>query len=131
MEVKAMLRHLRMSPRKVRLVIDTIRGKKVETAETQLIFVKKAAAGPVLKLLKSAVANAEHNFKLDKNTLFIKKITADAGMTIKRSMPRAMGRATPIRKRSTHITIILSDEAVPKKEKKVKPRKPIAASESK
>ncbi len=123
MEVKAILRHLRMSPRKVRLVIDVVRGLGVEEAETQLIFIKKIAARPVLKLLKSAMANAEHNFKLERSKLFIKKITADAGMTIKRSMPRAMGRATPIRKRSTHITIVLSDETKPKKAKKVKFKK--------
>jgi large subunit ribosomal protein L22 len=110
MEIKASLRHLRMAPRKVRLVIDTIRGLDVQEAATRLAFIKKDAARPVLKLLQSAIANAEHNFKLERGKLFVKTITADAGATLKRSMPRAMGRATPIRKRSTHINIVLSDE---------------------
>ncbi len=110
MEVKASLRMLRMAPRKVRLVVDTIRGLKATDAEVKLQFVQKAASLPVLKLLRSAMANAEHNFKLDRETLFVKTITADGGPTLKRSRPRAHGRAAPIRKRTTHINIILSDE---------------------
>jgi large subunit ribosomal protein L22 len=110
MDINASLRHLRMSPRKVRLVVDVVRGLPVNDAETRLAFVYKDAARPVLKLLQSAIANAEHNFKLDRSTLYVKTITADAGVTLKRSMPRAQGRATPIRKRTTHITIVLSDE---------------------
>lgn len=113
-----MLRHLRMSPRKVRLVVDAVRGLPVGEAETRLKFIQKAASRPVLKLIQSAMANAEHNFKLDRTTLFVKKIAADGGMTIKRSRPRAMGRSAPIRKRTTHITLILSDEPVPAKKKK-------------
>ena len=113
MEVKASLRHLRMSPRKVRLVVDTVRGVDVNNAETRLKFIQKDAARPVLKLLQSAIANAEHNFKLDREKLFIKTIVADAGATLKRHRPRAMGRAAPIRKRTTHISIVLSDEAMP------------------
>lgn len=110
MEVKATARHIHQSPQKVRLVIDVIRGKGVIDAQTQLQFMKKAAALPVLKLLKSAVANASHNFKIDTAGLFVKAITADGGPTIHRWMPRAQGRATPIRKRTTHIAIVLAEK---------------------
>lgn len=113
MDVKAHLRHLRMAPRKVRLVIDTIRGLSVDEAELRLQFIQKEATRPVLKLLKSAIANAEHNFKLDHSKLYVKTITADAGVTLKRFAARAMGRGAPIRKRSTHVTIVLSDEPKP------------------
>lgn len=109
MEVKATARHLHMSPQKVRLVVDVIRGKRVKEAQAQLQFMKKAAAMPVLKLLNSAVANASHNFKLDTSLLVVKAITADGGPIIHRWMPRAQGRATPIRKRTTHVAIILEE----------------------
>lgn len=115
MDVHASLRNLRMSPRKVRLVIDTVRGLTVKTAETRLSFLKKGAAEPVLKLLRSAMANAEHNFHLAKDSLYVKHIVADGGPTIKRFRPRAFGRAAEIRKRTTHVTLILapkSDKAV-------------------
>ncbi len=108
MDVHANLRHLRMSPRKVRLVVNTIRGLSVAAAETRLNFLPKLAAQPVLKLLRSAVANAEHNFKLDKKDLFVRHIVADGGPTLKRFRPRAFGRAAPIRKRTTHISLILA-----------------------
>jgi large subunit ribosomal protein L22 len=108
MDVHANLRHLRMSPRKVRLVVNTIRGLSVSAAETRLSFLPKLAAQPVLKLLRSAVANAEHNFKLDKKDLFVRHIVADGGPTLKRFRPRAFGRAAPIRKRTTHISLILA-----------------------
>lgn len=109
-----------MAPRKVRLVVDTVRGLSVADAQTRLKFVQRDAARPVLKLLLSAIANAEHNFKLDREKLYVKTIVADSGATLKRFRPRAMGRAAPIRKRTTHITIVLSDEPKPVKEKKVK-----------
>lgn len=99
-----------MAPRKVRLIVDLVRGLSVAEAETRLKFIRRDAARPVLKLLQSAIANAEHNFKLERGKLFIASIVADAGATLKRSRPRAMGRAAPIRKRSTHVTIVLSDE---------------------
>lgn len=105
-----------MAPRKVRLVIDLIRGKAVDQAVTELTFLRKDAALPVLKLLKSAMANAEHNFKLDTSTLRVKSVTADGGATLKRFRPRAHGSAAPIRKRTTHINLVLTDEAaVPSK----------------
>lgn len=110
MDVHASLRFLRMSPRKVRLVINTVRGLSVKAAETRLSFLDKGASEPVLKLIRSAMANAEHNFKIDKETLFVKHITADGGPTIKRSRPRAFGRAATIRKRTTHIELILSSK---------------------
>lgn len=112
MEVKASARSIRMSPQKIRLVIDVIRGRKAKDAQTQLRFMKKAAAVPVLKLLNSAIANAQNNFKLDAENLFVKTIFANEGVTIHRWTPKAMGRATPIRKRTTQIEIVLDEKAV-------------------
>ena len=112
MEIKAIARHIRMSPRKVRLVIDLIRGMDVFRAQTQLKFMKKSASEPVLKLLNSAIANAQHNFQVDASSLVIKTITADGGPVLRRWMPRAFGKATPIRKPTTHISIILEEKSV-------------------
>ncbi len=123
MEVKAYAKNIRMSPRKVRLVIDVIRGMNVSKAETQLRFLKKAAALPVLKLMNSAVANAEHNFKLNKSDLIVKTIMADGGPVIKRFTPKAFGRSAPIRKRTSHITLILEDRLTKKKKGTVKAEK--------
>ncbi|MFH0928558.1 MAG: 50S ribosomal protein L22 [bacterium] len=120
MEVQAKLRFLRKSPRKVRLVLDVIRGLPVAQAETQLTFLNKESARPVLKLLKSAIANAEHNFKLAKADLYVKAVSANQGPTIKRFKPRAQGRATPIRKRTSHILIVL-DSRTPKAKEKTNP----------
>jgi len=112
--ITAKLRHLRISPRKVRLVVDLIRGMDATEAEKQLKFLPQRAARPVLKLLNSAVANALNNFKAIKENLFITKIAVDPGPTLKRWLPRAMGRATPIMKRTSHITIVLeSKEPLP------------------
>lgn len=122
MEVRAKLRFLRKSPKKVRLVTDLVRGMKALEAENQLRFLNKSAAKPVLKLLQSAMANAEHNFNLQKENLYIKTITADDGPTLKRWMPRAFGRATNIRKRTSHVHIVL-DEIVKKEEKEEKKSK--------
>lgn len=108
MDVKARTRYLRMSPRKVRLVIDAVRGKTVAQARIQLRFMNKAAAEPVLKLINSAVANATNNFGLaEEEGLRIKSLVADGGPILYRHRPVAMGRSTPIRKRTTHITLIL------------------------
>ena len=107
MQVIAKAKYIHMSPRKVRLIVDLIRGMDVNRAETQLAFSKKLAARPVLKLLHSAVANAEHNFKMSSAHLYIKSITADGGPMMKRFRARAFGRAADIHKRSSHITIIL------------------------
>lgn len=121
MEVTAKANSIRMSPRKVRLVIDVIRGMDVARAQTQLRFIKKAACLPVLKLLNSAIANAEHNFNLEAESLYVKTITADGGPVLHRWTPKAMGRSAPIRKRTSHITIVLDQRApkAAKAEKKV------------
>ncbi len=127
MEVIAKLNSLRIAPRKVRLVAGLIRRLPIDVAEKQLVFLNKASSLPVLKLLRSAIANAEHNFKLDKQGLWVKTITVDGGMTIKRFRPRAHGSAAPIRKRTSHVTLILSDEPRPVKAKRVyKPRKAVS-----
>ncbi len=117
--ITAKLRHLRISPRKVRLAVDLIRGLDVTEAENQLKFLPKRAAQPVLKLLKSAIANALNDFEAVKENLFVAKITVDPGPTLKRWMPRAMGRATPKLKRTSHVTIVLEfkDGKVPVKKK--------------
>lgn len=122
MEVRAKAKFIRMSPRKLRLVIDLIRGLDVEEATSQLRFMAKAGAGPVLKLLNSCVANAVNNFKLKRENLYIKTVTVDGGPVLKRWQPRAFGRATPIRKRSSHILIILA-EKIESKKKAEKPEK--------
>lgn len=122
MEVKAKAKHLKNSPRKVRLVASLIRGMEVETAENQLKFLNKKAARPTLKLLASAIANAENNFELEKNNLFIKEIKVNEGPTMKRWMPRARGRATTIRKRTSHIELVLG-EIKDSGEKKAKAQK--------
>ena len=109
MEVRAFARHIRMTPRKVRLVADMIRGVKAQVAIDRLAVSKKWATEPVLKLLKSAMANATHNFKLDKDKLKVMTIYVDGGPTLKRFRPRAFGRAATIRKRTCHIGIVLSD----------------------
>ena len=107
-----------MSPRKVRLVIDVIRGMGVGQARSQLHVMKKAAAEPVLKLLESAAANATHNFNLDSAQMYVKSITADGGPVLGRWRARAFGRAAPIRKRTTHISITLgAKEAKARKSK--------------
>ncbi len=111
MEVLAHARHIRISPRKVRLVVDLVRGMDVEKAAAQLRFYRKDAARPVLKLLMSAIANAEHNFKIAPGGLFISKATVDGGPVLKRWRARAFGRAAGIKKRSCHITIGLSERS--------------------
>ena len=108
MEIKAHLKFLRISPRKVRLVSDLIKGKNIKEAKNILQSATKRSASPILKLLNSATANAKHNFHIDGNLLFIKNILVNKGPTLKRRLPRARGMATPINKRSSHISIILS-----------------------
>jgi len=118
MEVKASLKYLRISPRKVRLVVDLIRGLPVKNAETHLLHISKRSSNPLLKLLRSAVANAEHNFDLDKNNLYIRVIRVDEGPAFKRLRPRARGAAYPIRKRTSHIFLTL--EEIKKKKREIK-----------
>ncbi|MCK5415949.1 50S ribosomal protein L22 [Candidatus Parcubacteria bacterium] len=109
MEIKAKVKNIKNSPRKVRLVVDVVRGLKVGDALNQLRFVNKKAVISVTKLLKSAIANATNNFELDESNLFVKEIKVDEGATMKRWMPRARGRATPLRKRTSHINIVLGE----------------------
>lgn len=111
MEVKAVTRDVRISPLKVRLVMDVVRGMSVEKALTTLNYMPQKAAREVSRTIKSAAANAEHNFELDRGALVIKRIYADQGPVLKRSMPRARGMANRIRKPTTHITVIVDDGA--------------------
>jgi ribosomal protein L22 len=106
--VRAQAKYVRCSPRKARLVCDHIRGKSVEEARAILAHTPRAVARDWSKLLESAVANAEHNHELVGEDLYVKAVHADEGPTIKRFRPRAMGRATKIRKRTSHMTILLT-----------------------
>lgn len=120
MPVTAKLRHLRIAPRKVRLVADLVRRKSIEEAQIILNFTTKKAAQVMLKLLKQAVSNAKTSFQLEEKNLYISKLLIDEGPKYKRWMARARGMAAPIQKRTSHVTIML-DEIVKKQEKVKKP----------
>jgi len=107
MEVKAKLNYLRISPRKVRLVADLIRGLGVQEAQSQLKFLPQRVATSLFKLLNSAVANAHQNFGLEKENLYISRILVNTGPMLKRWRPRSRGMAVPIRKRTSHIELVL------------------------
>ncbi len=109
MKVRAQAKYVRQSPYKVRRVLDLVRGLPVQEAEDLLRLTQRGATEPVTKVLKSAVANAEHNHALDADDLVVAEAYADEGPTLKRYRPRARGRATRIRKRTSHITIVVSD----------------------
>ncbi|MEA4965854.1 MAG: 50S ribosomal protein L22 [Oscillospiraceae bacterium] len=111
MEAKAKLKYLRMSPRKVKIICDMIRGEDYKTARAHMLNTSKIACEPVLKVLESAKANAENNFGMDGDKLFISTAVADPGPTLKRGMPRAKGSYNRILKRTTHITIGVSEKA--------------------
>ena len=115
MKVDAKLNYLRISPRKVRMVADLVRGRRVSEAESRLQFANKKATKPVGKLLQSAIANAEHNFDLNKDNLYISEIKVDEGPTLKRWRPRARGATNQIQKKTSHVTIVL-EEVEPGKE---------------
>jgi len=110
MEAKAIARQVRIAPRKVRLVVDLIRGKQVGEAIAILAHTPKAASPVVEKVLKSAIANAEHNYEMDPNSLVVSQVFVDEGPTLKRFRPRAMGRASRINKRTSHITVVVSEK---------------------
>ncbi|SEC20086.1 50S ribosomal protein L22 [Paenibacillus sp. GP183] len=110
MQAKANLNFVRIAPRKVQLVIDLIRGKAVGDAIAILRHTPKAASPIVEKLLNSAVANAEHNYSLDPNKLVISQVYVNQGPTMKRFQQRAMGRASAIKKRTSHITVVVSEK---------------------
>ncbi|MGM9989017.1 MAG: 50S ribosomal protein L22 [Bacillaceae bacterium] len=108
-QAKAVAKTVRIAPRKVRLVVDLIRGKQVGEAIAILRHTPKAASLVVEKLLKSAIANAEHNYEMDINNLVVKQIFVDEGPTMKRFRPRAQGRASQINKRTSHITVVVEE----------------------
>ncbi len=110
MESKAVLRYARLAPRKVRRVTDIIKGKRAGEAMVALKFMPYRSAKTLAKLLKSAMANAEQKKVTDPETMKIKTAVVDQGPSMKRVMPRAMGRANIIKKRTSHITLILSEE---------------------
>ncbi|MDD7280397.1 50S ribosomal protein L22 [Floccifex sp.] len=109
MEVKATAKTLRIQPRKARLVLDLIRGKDVEEAAAICKFTPNKGGEMVGKVLKSAVANAVNNNDLDESKLYVKACWADEGITLKRYMPRAKGSASPINKRTSHITVVVAE----------------------
>ncbi|GAB4170574.1 MAG: 50S ribosomal protein L22 [Geothermobacteraceae bacterium] len=110
MEAKARLRYARLSPRKARWVVDMIRGKGVQEALSTLRFSPQKAAGIVAGVVSSAIANAEQKGIADVDKLYVKTITVDQGPVLKRFLPRAQGRATRIRKPTSHITVVLDEK---------------------
>lgn len=120
MEVRANTKYLRISPKKMRLVVDAIRGMNVSEAFDYLNFMPQKAARIISKTLRSAAANAEHNFSLKQDNLFIKSIVINQGPSLKRWRSRAFGRAAPIRKHSSHISVIL--ESIKEGESVVSPK---------
>jgi large subunit ribosomal protein L22 len=110
MQAKAVAKTVRIAPRKVRLVIDLIRGKQVGEAIAILNLTPRGASPVVEKVLKSAIANAEHNYELNVNSLVVSEAFVDEGPTMKRFRPRAMGRASKINKRTSHITVVVSEK---------------------
>jgi large subunit ribosomal protein L22 len=122
-KVTAQLTNYRQSPRKVRLIANLVRGKKVDQALAELNFLAKRAAGPLEKLIRSALANAEH-LNISKDNLIVKEIRVDQGVTLHRFMPRARGWAFPIRKRSSHVMLVLDDAStISKKTKRIYKKK--------
>jgi len=109
MEAKAVVKYVRISPQKAQLVVDLIRGKKVEEADAKLGFTDKKAARIVRKVLKSAMANAAQNPNIDENVLYVREVFVDQGPSLKRWRARAQGRAAAIKKRTSHITVILAE----------------------
>ena len=110
MEAKAVLKGTRISPQKARLIADMVRGENAASAINNLRFMPKKAARIIRKLLESAVANASQNEAIDVDTLYVKTIFVDGGAMLKRIRPRAMGRASRILKRTSHITVVLDEQ---------------------
>ncbi|HAP93881.1 MAG TPA: 50S ribosomal protein L22 [Desulfotomaculum sp.] len=110
MEARAVAKYIRISPAKVRQVVNLIRGHSVSEALAILKFTSKRASLPVAKVIRSAAANAEHNYDMNKDNLFVAATYVDQGPTLKRYRPRAYGRANVIRKRTSHITVILKEK---------------------
>nr|AHH02167.1 ribosomal protein L22 [Cranberry false blossom phytoplasma] len=116
MNVKAIANQMSVAPRKTRLVADLVRGKHVREAQAILMFTPKAASPIVSKLLKSAVANAVHNFSLKEEELYVKEIFVNEGLRLTRLLPRAKGKTDKIKKRTSHITIVVSSKTAEEKE---------------
>jgi large subunit ribosomal protein L22 len=137
-QVVATARFIRMSPGKVRQVVDLIRGRHVDDARRVLRYTQRAASGPVAKVLESAIANAEHNAALAADELVVVRAWADEGPTLRRYRPRALGRATRIRKRTSHISVVvgrmeeeaIAEEPRPQKKTTRRRRKPEASASS-
>ncbi|QQK74339.1 50S ribosomal protein L22 [Salicibibacter cibarius] len=110
MEAKAVAKQVRVAPRKARMVVDLVRGKDVGEAISILRHTTRGVSPTVEKVLKSAIANAEHNYEMEPEDLVVSKAYVDEGVTLKRFRPRAMGRASRINKRTSHITIIVSEK---------------------
>lgn len=108
------LNFLRIAPRKVRLIAGLLKGLSVNEAEAQLVLHRQRASKSLLKLLRSAVANAKNNAKLDPSKLMIESVKVDGGPMLKRMLPRARGMATPIEKKMSHVTMILAEQETPK-----------------
>jgi len=109
-QVKAKISYLRVAPRKVRLVCDLVRGKKVQVALDTLRFTKRGVSRDLLKLIQSAVANANQKGGIDVDNLYVHRLTVDQGPIIKRWLPRARGSASPIQKKTSHVTVILAEK---------------------
>lgn len=122
-KASAQLNNLRMSPRKVRLVISAVKGMNAKEAALSLSFMNKAAARPVKKLIDSAIANARHNHDMKEESLQIVEAYVNEGKTLRRWMPRAFGRATPLNKRSSRITLVLEGDVVEQEKKEKKTEK--------
>ncbi|WP_031517207.1 50S ribosomal protein L22 [Desulfofalx alkaliphila] len=110
MEAKAIAKFIRISPRKVRQVVDLVRGKEIEEALAILKHTPKRGSAAVVKVINSAAANAEHNYEMNKDNLYIAEAYVDQGPTLKRYKPRAYGRADLMRKRTSHITIVVKEK---------------------
>jgi large subunit ribosomal protein L22 len=109
-EIQATARQVRMTPRKVRLVAAAVKGKPLNEAMSLLRFMPQRASRAVLKVVKSAAANAENNFDMDPNELYVVRIVADAGRTVRRFRAKARGRVGPLRKHSSHITVVVKEK---------------------
>ncbi|WP_188456385.1 50S ribosomal protein L22 [Virgibacillus oceani] len=110
MQAKAVAKSVRIAPRKVRLVVDLIRGKNVGEAVAILRHTQRGASPVVEKVLNSAIANAEHNYEMDADNLVVSEAFVNEGATLKRFRPRAQGRASKINKRTSHITVVLTEK---------------------
>ncbi len=109
MDVKAIAKTVRIAPRKARLVIDLIRGKNVKEARAILMFTPRGASPIIAKVLNSAIANASHNYSLNEDLLFVKEASVNESVTMKRMLPRAKGTGNVIKKRTSHITVVVAE----------------------